>query len=132
MISKKEKVVNSILGTVYVSSSDPSVVRINFDALIRSLEEYGYILPRAIFEDKLESILNAKLPEGTPTDNSGRWIIAVAIYNVAEQMTTTKEALRAYYIKNRMPSEQLIKDVISSEQQFGLDKILNSKDEHSV
>lgn len=98
---KREALLTKIMGVLYNDTNDPSVIRIATDGLIITLEQAGYIFPRASFETLLDRHLNEQLPKNLPADSSGKYVVANAIVNLADQINITVEELIKLRIKTQ-------------------------------
>lgn len=98
---KREALLTKIMGILYNDSNDPSIIRIATDGLIIILEQAGYIFPRATFEEILDKHLNLQLPKNLPADSSGKYVVANAIVNLADQINITVEELIRLRIKTQ-------------------------------
>jgi N-acetyl-anhydromuramyl-L-alanine amidase AmpD len=96
MITNKDRLITTILGTIYPDKSDKSILRINIDNLLMLLASYGYNLPNTKFSKAVEDLLNAKL-YGARITPGLKYTIATLIIELADKVHVTDEQLIKYY-----------------------------------
>ena len=110
MISKKNKLTNELLRSVYKDKKDPTLIRVDIDNTIKILSIFNYNIPNIKFEKKLEELLNAKL-KGAPATAGINYAIVNLIIDLAEKMHISEKEI-AEYITNHN-TEQDVKELQS-------------------
>jgi len=95
MISSENRIVTQLLSTIYKDKNNPTILRVNVNNAVNILSNFGYNLPAAIFEKKLEELLNNKLVGAkiTPAIN---YAMAQLILNLAEKVHIKEEDIINY------------------------------------
>lgn len=95
MIPKKERLINQLLATIYISKENQTEYRIQFDNVLKILTANDYVIINRQYEDMVEDILNKKLV-GMPIHQATKYAIACILLDVAERMSVSKEAIAKY------------------------------------
>lgn len=88
-----EKIITQLLGAIYIDSQDPSVMRINFAMVLSVFDRHDIIVPPKILQELLTKVMEERLVGKIQSNETAKWIIAQAIFNVGLQVSVSKEDL---------------------------------------
>ena len=108
MIDIKNRIINQLLSTIYVDKTNPSVIRVAIDNAINILSNFGYNLPSAPYEAKLEEMLNRKLTGNAKVSAGLKYAIAEMVISLADKMHV-EEAQIIKYITEHNTEEDAVK-----------------------
>ena len=93
MINVLDRVANQLLAAIYIDKNDASVIRINFDMVLKIFERFDIIVPPKALENTLTKVLEERLVGKLTANNTAKWVISQAILNTALSIAISKEEL---------------------------------------
>lgn len=111
MISTKDRLINQLLGTIYKDKNDASIIRINMDNAAAILSNHGFNLPAQVFEQKLQALLDKKLPGVAKVTKATFYGIALLIHELAVKMHIEEREIIKYMAEHN--TEQDVKELQS-------------------
>ncbi len=106
MISKKQRLITELLGTIYKEADNSTAFRMNIFNAVDILTRYGYNLPSKSFEAKLEELLNKRLV-GTVVNSGTKNSIALITIELADKFHISEDRIIKFIasIKEQDPKE---------------------------
>lgn len=104
MITDKDRLTNQLLACIYPDSKDKSVLRVNFDNILKIFASFSYNLPSTKFGDALEKLLNGKM-YGAKITPGLKVSMAELIIQLANMMHVSDEQIINYYKDNEFHKE---------------------------
>lgn len=101
MIPKKERIINQLLGCIYIDRNDNTVYKLNFDNVLKTLISNDYILHKSEFETRVEDVLNASLAGKAKVGHPTAYAIAEIIFLLAEVMNVSKDDITRFQMHGK-------------------------------
>lgn len=97
MISRKDRLVNKLMGAVSTTkdTSEKYAIHVDFDNVMHILSSEGYNLANQFFENLLGKVLNERLG-GTAVTTSTRYNVALILLQLAEKLHIPEEEIVKY------------------------------------
>ena len=93
MINTLDRVINQLLGIIYIDKKDPSIIRISFDQALMILARNEIYVPPKVYEETFKKVIEERLVGKIQANDVAKWAIAQALLNTALTIALTKEDL---------------------------------------
>ena len=100
MISKHNRILNALQATVYIDSKDTTTYRISMDNVFKLFAENDIVVPPRQYEETLEKVLNERIAGKVNVTSATSFVIAQAMYNLAQELAISKNDIIKYNLEN--------------------------------